>query len=397
LDWDINNKACIRTREEDYINLNPIQRAGILTSDARKAILSYGDGYSTCDLCLKPFRLDKIQKPPIGEFYSELAEWLNMDIVRVFPGARRAFQAIALSLLRPGDTVIGSVLAHYTGFLSIEEAGATIAETKVDSNYLLTPENFINKIEEIKKNKGKDQPKLAFISHVDYLFGNLHPIEELIKISKEYDIPFLYNGAYTIGVMPIDGKNLGADFLVGSGHKSMASPAPTGILATSNEWASKIFSTTKLKGDVSGRQFGIKETHLLGCTVMGAPLLGMMASFPHVKKRVNEWDKEVKKAQYFIEQFEKIKGNRQLGQKPHLHTLMKLDTRDSFDKIAESHKRKGYFLYQELDKKGITGIFPGATRNFKINTYGLSLKQIKYLIDVFWEIADKYGLPFTDH
>lgn len=395
MEWDICEARNIRKREEDFINLNPIQRAGVLTAAARKALISYGDGYSTCDLCLKPFRLDKIQRPPIGNFYQELAEWLNMDVARVVPGARRGFQAVALSLLKPKDIVLGSVLNHYTVFLAVEEAGASIAETKVDENYLLTPESFTQKIEEIRRVYGKDQPKLAFISHVDYLFGNLHPIEELIKIAKSYSIPFLYNGAYTVGVMPVDGKKLGADFIVGSGHKSMASPAPTGVLATSDEWAAKIFATSTQTGDVSGRRFGIKETHLLGCTVMGAPLLGMMASFPYVKERIKKWDEEVKKARFFIEEFEKIKGNRVLGQRPHMHTLMKLDTTNSFDKIAQTHKKKGYFLYQELDARGITGIFPGATRNFKINLYGLTWEQIRYLAESFQEIAVKYGIPVS--
>ncbi|MCX6690958.1 MAG: O-phospho-L-seryl-tRNA:Cys-tRNA synthase, partial [Methanoregula sp.] len=48
----------IRSREEQYINIHPIQAAGRLTTEARKAIISYGDGYSTCDACRKPFRLD---------------------------------------------------------------------------------------------------------------------------------------------------------------------------------------------------------------------------------------------------------------------------------------------------------------------------------------------------
>ena len=52
----------VRSREEQYINIHPIQAAGRLTTEARKAIISYGDGYSTCDACRKPFRLDKITK-----------------------------------------------------------------------------------------------------------------------------------------------------------------------------------------------------------------------------------------------------------------------------------------------------------------------------------------------
>ena len=79
----------LRTREEEAINIQPIQAAGRLTTEARKAIISYGDGYSTCDACRKPFRLDKISKPGIAEFHAELAKWLNMDQARVVPGARR--------------------------------------------------------------------------------------------------------------------------------------------------------------------------------------------------------------------------------------------------------------------------------------------------------------------
>ena len=116
-------KLDARTREEEFINIHPIQAAGRLTPEARKAIISYGDGYSTCDNCRKPFRLDKITKPPVEEFHQDLARMLNMDQARVVPGARRGFQAVAQSLLEKGDSVIVSALAHYTEFLAVEVAG----------------------------------------------------------------------------------------------------------------------------------------------------------------------------------------------------------------------------------------------------------------------------------
>jgi len=74
----------------------------------------------------KPFRLDKITKPPIAEFHSDLAKFLNMDEARVTPGARRAFQAVCLSLAEKGDIVLVSALAHYTEFLAVENARAAV-------------------------------------------------------------------------------------------------------------------------------------------------------------------------------------------------------------------------------------------------------------------------------
>ncbi|MFH0860723.1 MAG: O-phospho-L-seryl-tRNA:Cys-tRNA synthase [Candidatus Altiarchaeota archaeon] len=382
---NITDALPIRSREEDYINIQPIQAAGRLTLEARKAIISYGDGYSTCDFCFKPFRLDKIQKPPIGAFYEELAKFVNMDQARVVRGARNAFQIVANSLLDKGDVALVSSLAHYSLCLAIESAGAVWKEVPLDENHIITADAVERKIEELK-------PKLVAIHHVDYLYGNLHPVAEIGKVCHEHDVPFLYNGAYTVGTMPVDGKKLNADFIVGSGHKSMASAAPSGVLATTEEYAQKVFRTTSLKGDITGRKFGIKETELLGCTVMGAPLISMIASFPKVKERVKHWDDEVKKVNYFMDEFLKVKGSRVLSEMPRKHTLTKVDTSDSFNKVAEGHRKRGYFLSSALEGRGILGPFPGATMEWKLNTYGLNWDQIKHLSESFKEIARENGM-----
>jgi len=381
----------LRRREEDFINIDPIQSAGRLTLEARKAMIAYGDGYSTCDYCFKPFRLDHITKPPIAEFVEDLAEFVGMDTARVVRGARNGFQIVSNALLEKGDVALVSSLAHYSLCLAIESVGGIWKEIPLNEDTILTGENTRKKIEEVREKSGK-VPSLIAISHFDYMFANEHDVKGIGKVCKEYGIPFLYNGAYTVGVMPVDGKKIGADFIVGSGHKSMASPAPTGLLATTDEYAEKVFATTRLKGDLTGRQFGVKEPYLLGCTVMGAPIIAMMASFPKVSERVKHWDEELEKSRFFISEFMKISGTKVVSEMPRKHTLTKVDTTDSFDKIAKKHKRRGYFLHDELGERKITGLFPGATREFKLNIYGLSWDQIRYLADAFKEIAEKYEL-----
>ncbi|MGI5938259.1 O-phospho-L-seryl-tRNA:Cys-tRNA synthase [Methanoculleus thermophilus] len=381
----------IRNREEAYINIQPIQAAGRLTLEARKALIAYGDGYSTCDACRKPFRLDKITKPSIAAFHEDLAKFVNMDVARVVPGARRGFQAVASTLVSKGDPVIVSALAHYTEFLAVEEAGGVVKEVPISKENLVTPDAVAEKIEEVIRETGKN-PALAMFDHVDYQFGNLHDVAGIAKVVHQYDIPFLYNGAYTVGVMPVDGKAIGADFVVGSGHKSMASVAPSGVLATTDEWAPKVLRTTAMVGDVTNRKFGIKEVEMLGCTLMGGTLLSMMASFPAVKERVNHWDEEVKKSNYFIDALLAIEGSKVLSEYPRKHTLTKVDTTGSFDAVAATHKRRGFFLSDELSKRGIVGEFAGATRTWKLNTFGLSWKKIRYLAEAFQEIATKYNL-----
>lgn len=382
-----------RIREEAFINIQPIQAAGRLTPEARKVLIAYADGYSVCDQCLSPFRLDKIKKPPIEEFHRELAAFVGMDEARVVPGARRGFQAVVSSLVEKGDYVVLSSLAHYTEFLAVEQAGGRVKEVPSVEN-VVDGEGYARTIEEVEKETG-DLPKLVMVDHFDYTYGNEHDVYGIGKVARTYGVPFLLNGAYSVGVAPVNGKEIGADFVVGSGHKSMASAAPSGVLAVRSEWVEKVLRTTHIRGDVTGRTFGIKEVEMLGCTLMGVTLMTMMASFPAVKERVVHWDEEVRKSNYVVEQFSRVSGSEVLSELPRKHTLTYVDTTKSFDTVAKTHKRRGYFFSDALKERGILGQFAGATRRWKLNVYGLTWEQIKYLSEAFVEIAQQHGLEVT--
>ena len=172
----------------------------------------------------------------------------------------------------------------------------------------------------------------------------------------------------------------------------MAAPAPSGILAATEERADEVFRTTQMEGDLTGRRFGIKEVGILGCSLMGAPIVGMLASFPTVKERVNHFDEELANSKIVIDALASIEGTKVLSEYPRKHTLTRLDTTGSFDVVAQTHKKRGFFLSSALSKKGITGIIPGATKVWKINTYGMTRKQAEYVADTYLEIAETNGL-----
>ncbi|RLF16158.1 MAG: O-phospho-L-seryl-tRNA:Cys-tRNA synthase [Thermoprotei archaeon] len=389
------DKVEVRAREELFVNIDPIQPGGRLTAEAMKALIAYGDGYSTCDWCMKPFRLDTIKRPPLAEFHAELAEFLGMDEARLMPGARRAFQAVTSTLLERGDVALVSSLAHYTEVLAVEEAGGVVKEVPVNEKNVLTGEAVEAKIEEVKRELGKP-PKLVIVDHFDYVYGNEHDVKGVVEAAHRYDVPVLCNGAYSVGIMPVNGRELGVDFLAGSGHKSFASPAPSGILATTEEWAKKVFRRSSTVCDVTGRRFDNKEVELLGCTLMGAVAIAMMLSFPHVKERVKRWGEEVERSNFFVKEFMKIEGCRILSELPRKHTLTYVDTTESFDKVARTHRRRGYFLFDELVKRRVIGVFPGSTRRWKLNVYGLTWDQVRHVAWAFKDIARSYGLKVEE-
>ena len=201
-----------RMVDETAINLDPIQVGGRLTPEAMKAMIAWGDGYSVCDNCRKPFRLDYIEKPPLKDFHTDVAEWLGMAQARTVPGARRGFQQVAGTYVEKGDPVLIGSLAHYTSYLSVEIQKGIVREIPKTADNHITAEDTAQRIEDVTREFGR-LPKLLYIDHVDYQFGNLHDVKGIAKVAHQYDIPVLYNGVYTVGIMPVNGKELGVDFI----------------------------------------------------------------------------------------------------------------------------------------------------------------------------------------
>lgn len=385
-------KNVLRKLNGNIINVHPIQRGGILTPEARRALLEWGDGYSVCDYCFEA-RVDLIQKPPIRDLAQDIAEFLNMDEVRFTAGCRHAKWAVMRMITRPKQTIVLDSLAHYTSYLAAEANQLNIVEVPHNGypEFKIDVEKYADKFEEVERKTG-EPPALALLTHVDYRYGNLADAKRVGEICEEYNVPFLLNTAYSAGIMPVDGKKLKADFIAASGHKSWAASGPIGILATTFEWSGKVFKAASIRGDWSGRGFGKKEVAFFGCSpVFGAPVATLLASFPAVVERVKHWNEEVEKARYLVKELEKIEGVQQLGEKPHNHTLMNFEALPLYE-IAKKHRRKGYFLYHELKERKITGIHPGMSKNFKMNIYGLSNEEVKSVANAFQEIAREHKL-----
>jgi Sep-tRNA:Cys-tRNA synthetase len=134
---------------------------------------------------------------------------------------------------------------------------------------------------------------------------------------------------------------------------------------------------------------------MMGCTLMGVTLIGMMASFPHVRERVKRWDRELANGQKVTDALGSVEGTIIRSECPRQHTLTRVDTTGSFDRVAQTHKKRGFFFASALKEKGIAGLIPGATKVWKFNTYGMTDAQAAYLAAAFRDIALENGLPVT--
>ncbi|MFX1236439.1 MAG: O-phospho-L-seryl-tRNA:Cys-tRNA synthase [Promethearchaeota archaeon] len=385
-----------RSINEEYINIHPIQRGGILTSEAYKSLIAYGDGYSICDNCLKG-RIDKIENPPVNGFLEDAAKFFNIDKI-LLTGAAREAKKIAIGVLAKKfpkrKTVVVDSNAHYTTYLAIEANNLKVREVpnSGDPEYSIDAVEYETIIKNVKKEEGQ-LPLLAILTHVDYKYGNYTNPKPIGEICQAQEIPFLLNAAYSGGVLPIDCKQDCVDFISCSGHKSMAASGPIGLLGFRNEYVDDVEVLSKIEGNLSLKSFPSKICTVMGCPpVYGAPLITLMASFPSVVKRTEKKavEEESKKINYVIDTIKTIEGVEILGKLPKIHPLTSIKT-NHFAQVAKTHPRRGFFVREEFKEKGIIGMAPGISKEMKFNTYGLTWGQVKSFTEAFVDISKKYG------
>jgi Sep-tRNA:Cys-tRNA synthetase len=373
------NFGFIERQTRNFINIDPLQTGGRLSEDAKKALLEWGDGYSVCDFCMG--KLEEIKTPPIYNFVRDaLPEFLGCDVARLTNGAREAKFAVMHALSKKDAWIVIDSNAHYSTWVAAERARLNIAEVPNTGHpdFRIEPESYANVIEETKK---QGDIVLAVLTYPDGNYGNLPDAKKVARICHEYNIPLLLNCAYAIGRMPIKMRKLEADFIVGSGHKSMASAGPIGVLGLNEDYSEQLLRK-------SGR-YKVKEVEFLGCTARGVTVMALIASFPYLLKRIKQWDREVNKARWFASKMEEM-GIEQLGDKPHNHDLMFFESKKLYE-ISKRAKGGRYFLYKELKKRRIHGIKPGLTKYFKLSTYMVPRDELEVVLSAFNEILEEYG------
>lgn len=370
-----NKYGNLTRKHRESIIINPLQTGSRLTPSARRALEEFGDGYSVCDHCKGT--LEKISNPPIAEFvFNDLPAFIGSDTTRITHGAREGKFMVMHSVTKPGDVIVVDRNRHYSTDVAAQRAGLEIVKVpnSDDNRRLIDVEDYIPLIKE-------HRPSLLLLTYPDGNVGNLPNARRLGEIAKEYEVPFLLNAAYAVGRMPVNMNEIGADFIVCSGHKSMASAGPIGVLGLNKKWEDLVCQESPTnKG---------KELECLGCSVRGTPLITLMASFPDVVQRVRHWDGEVEKARWFSSELENL-GCVQMGEKPHNHDLMMFIT-DIFYEISKVHPKKRAFLYNELKKNDIFGLKHGLTKSMKISTFGTGRRDLQRVLDIFKGLVDEYG------
>ena len=127
------------------------------------------------------------------------------------------------SLVRPGGRVVVSGFEHNAVMRPLYALGARI---QVAGRRLF---DWADTLEAFRREL-RQGAEAAVFTHVSNVFGYILPVWELGKLCREYGVPFILDGAQSAGILPIDFRQLGAEFIAMPGHKGLLGPQGTGLL-----------------------------------------------------------------------------------------------------------------------------------------------------------------------
>ena len=81
----------------------------------------------------------------------------------------------------------------------------------------------------------KDNTKLVVMTHVSNVCGTVMPIDKVLSVCKEKGILFMLDASQSAGIVPVNLKNSGIDYLACPGHKGLYGPMGTGVLCINSE------------------------------------------------------------------------------------------------------------------------------------------------------------------
>ena len=161
--------------------------------------------------------------------HEEVAKFINangMEEIVFVRGTTEAINLVAyawgLHNLKKGDEIIVSLMEHHSNIVPWEIISkitmANVKYGKVNDDGTLNYESFENLISK--------KTKIVCVSHVSNVTGIVNDVKRVTRVAHEHGALALIDGAQSVPHMPVNVKDLDADFLAFSGHKMLG---PTGI------------------------------------------------------------------------------------------------------------------------------------------------------------------------
>ena len=139
------------------------------------------------------------------------------------------------AMVHEGDEIIVTQLEHHSNIVPwqmlCERKKAVLKVIPLREDLSLDIEAF--------KGLLSEKTRLVSVAQVSNVLGIINPIEEIIRLAHEQNIPVCVDGAQSVPHLTVDVQQLDCDFLVFSAHK-MYGPTGLGVLYGKKEWLDQL-------------------------------------------------------------------------------------------------------------------------------------------------------------
>ena len=151
---------------------------------------------------------------------------------------------------KPGDELLICDLEHPalavpSGVLA-ERYGVKVVQPHIG------PQAGQGKILEAVVSALTPKTRLVALSHIQFTCGLLMPVREIAQAARERGVPFLVDGAQSVGQLEVDVEEMGCDFYTVSGQKWLMGPVGTGALYVRGDYRERLeplFTTNAIADD----------------------------------------------------------------------------------------------------------------------------------------------------
>lgn len=139
------------------------------------------------------------------------------------------------AFLKEGDEIIVSEMEHHSNIVPwqmlCERKGVRLRVIPINDRGELIMDEF--------RNLFNEHTRLVSVAHVSNVLGTVNPVREIVRIAHSHDVPVIIDGAQSIPHIPVDVRELDADFYVFSGHK-IYGPTGIGVLYGKEKWLDRM-------------------------------------------------------------------------------------------------------------------------------------------------------------